>query len=511
MELTLEILSGCAALELLLWWGPLWRWRKPLAGGLVPLLGALSGWLLTQHLSGWAVLFCVLSAYRVINLLRVVAGRIQPEYLYHVSRQTAWWLIGWQATIVLLAEIGIHYHFDTLPWFYLISLGQLLAGLLILASAGRQLKKTLPPVIAVDGVAERDLPALTVAIPARNETTDLEACLRSLVASHYPKLEILVLDDCSQNKHTPEIIRGFAHDGVRFIAGTPPPDNWLAKNHAYAQLTEAASGELLLFCGVDVRFEPDSLANIVRIMSQKNKTMLSILPRNILAAGGGWRALLWQPSRYAWEMALPRRLVNRPPVLSTCWIIRRQTLKAVGGFAAVARKPVPESYLARQTAATDDGYSFLQSDATIGVTCQKDFIEQRRTAVRTRYPQLHRRPELVALIGLSEFALLVSPFGILTAALINQNLALSLLSGAVCLINISSYCRIVNVTYRRFMLGGLWFLPVAALCDIGLLNYSMWQYEFSEVLWKGRNVCVPVMRVIPRLPRLPPSATRYRG
>jgi hypothetical protein len=30
----------------------------------------------------------------------------------------------------------------------------------------------------------------------------------------------------------------------------------------------------------------------------------------------------------------------------------------------------------------------------------------------------------------------------------------------------------------------------------------MWQYEFHEVLWKGRNVCLPVMRIIPNLPKL---------
>ena len=51
------------------------------------------------------------------------------------------------------------------------------------------------------------------------------------IASDYPKLEIIVLDDCSQDR-TAEIIRNFAHDGVRFIQSEDNKDNWLDKNKA---------------------------------------------------------------------------------------------------------------------------------------------------------------------------------------------------------------------------------------------------------------------------------------
>jgi hypothetical protein len=52
----------------------------------------------------------------------------------------------------------------------------------------------------------------------------------------------------------------------------------------------------------------------------------------------------------------------------------------------------------------------------------------------------------------------------------------------------------------------LWLAPFniffAIILDIAALNISMYMYEFREVLWKGRNVCVPVMRVVPRLPKI---------
>ncbi len=494
MMLELSGLGIVCLVELLLWLPMIWRWRKLWARSLMLIFAAVSGVLLAARLSTWTVLLVVLNLYHIINLLRVVENRVQVDYLYHGTRRTALWLSGLQ--LLLVSTVWLGQSFSSLAWWYLLAILQLLTAVTLLAATIRHLRTTRPPALT-DAVPDRDLPPLTIAIPARNETEDLEACLQSLVASTYPKLEILVLDDCSQNRHTPEIIRGFAHDGVRFVAGSPPPPHWLAKNHAYAQLTAEANGELLLFAGVDVRFEPQSLNVLVKTMLQKQKAMISIMPRNRLPAGGGVLSLVLQPNRYAWELALPRRLLRRPPVLSTCWIISRDALQAAGGFKAVSHKGVPESYLARVTALTQDGYSFLQSDVATGISCQKQLAEQRATAIRTRYLQLHRRPELVAQVALAELALLVWPAIMLVAAIATGVWPLAVLTGLSLLLTCLLQGKIINLTYRRFLLPGYFLLPIAALYDIGLLNYSLWQYEFNEVLWKGRNVCVPVMRVIP--------------
>ena len=56
-------------------------------------------------------------------------------------------------------------------------------------------------------------------------------CLERVVASTYPKLEIIVLDDHSQD-NTSALIKSFAHKGVRFVEGTKLPEGWLGKNHA---------------------------------------------------------------------------------------------------------------------------------------------------------------------------------------------------------------------------------------------------------------------------------------
>lgn len=431
--------------------------------------------------------------YLLVDLGRLIKRRLHPVY----KRQTFWVTLIWLSVMLLIliaaALLLEHNHIDGILAFYLLAGAQLACSLVIFTSTWRHLKTTGPPALT-NNYASKDLPTVSVCIPARNETEGLQECLASLVASDYPKLEILVLDDSSQTRRTPEIIRSFAQSGVRFLEGKEPPARWLAKNYAYQQLAEAASGNILLFCGVDTRFQPQTLSLLVKTFLQKQKTMISVLPRNIWPPDGNpVQPLLVQPGRYAWELALPRRLLNRPPVLSTCWLISHKTLKSAGGFAAVSHKAVPESYFARYTANHADGYSFMQADLSIGLSSQKNFDEQLSTALRTRYPQLHRRPETTAILSLMELFVLVFPFNLLLAALAIGWWWLALISAANCLLLTWHFVLIVRLTYRRFVWWSLLTLPFAALYDVGLLNLSMLKYEFGKVMWKDRDIAGRVM------------------
>lgn len=444
------------------------------------------------------VVTVVIGIYFVFNLGRLYKKRINTLYLRKAWKKTAIWLISAELLMLLISLLANQLNVSIHNGLYLISIIQLFIGAMILFTTYRNVQQAQPQTLKLD-IPEKDLPTVSVCIPARNETQDLEECLRSIIASTYPKLEILVLDDRSQERRTPEIIRGFAHDGVRFIAGKEPPSSWLAKNYAYDQMADVANGEFLLFCGVDTRFSPDTITNLVKLIKQTNKSMLSILPKNVLKSGGVFGQSLIQPVRYAWELCLPRSTVNRPPVLSTCWIIAQASLKSAGGFDAISHKSAPESYFAKLSS-THSGYDFVISGDGIGLSSVKSIAEQRSTTIRTRYPQLHRRPELVALLSTAELMQLLGPIIIFMIASFQGNTALTLLSGATTVLNLVAYSKIVDLTYRRFLFTGLFSLPIAVIYDVCLLNYSMWQYEFGEVVWKDRNISTPILQVIPELP-----------
>lgn len=502
MWLLLQLFWWITAVELFVVVLPSVWWRRVLAVPVSIALGLSALGLVIVHPNIPTLLLGFMSAYRVANMWRLVRARMHEKYLRRATRQASLWIITLQAAVLLVWELAAAERMSTYHvWLALVSIDAICAGILF-ASTMRHMRTTRPPLSPVS-VSTHDLPTLTVAIPARNETEDLEACLTSLIASDYPKLEILVLDDCSQNRHTPEIIRSFAHNGVRFIQGHVPEDNWLAKNQAYQQLLDEANGELMLFCGVDARFTPESLRTLVTSMLAKKKSMISLIPKNSFRTTGfSFGVTLVQPMRYAWELALPRKLFRRPAVLSSCWIARRDLLTTAGGFAAVSRSIVPESYFAR-VSAIHDGYSFMQSSEAIGIVSTKGLAEQQETAIRTRYPQAHRRLELVMILTLSELVGIILPYTLLILSILGMlSLALTVMSLITIVVLTATYGIIVYMTYRRYLWRTLWMPPFAVFADVLLLNYSMVRYEFFEVIWKGRNVCIPVMYSVART--LPP-------
>jgi glycosyltransferase involved in cell wall biosynthesis len=502
MKLSLIVLLAASLVELTLWIPSPAKIRQILSA--LAAIGLVSGsaLLLIERPALWSIMLVVLSLYRIVNDMRVIQNRHNEDYFVHIIRRSSGWLIVYQLIVGLLVVLSDHLKIHASQWWYALSAIELIIAVIVVGSTKRHMRTTKAPMIDAN-YADRDLPTLSVLIPARNETDELTLCLQSLIESLYPKLEILVLDDCSQNTRTPEIIRAFAHDGVRFIAGKVPPEQWLAKNYAYEQLSEEANGEYLLFCGVDTNFTSESLRALIDTILVKKKSMLSILPENTLPHSSSIGTLLVQPCRYAWELSLPRRLFKRPPVLSSCWLIRHTEFQAAGTFKAVSRSVSPERYFANYCATHLDGYSFLCSNSELGVSSKKSLADQRATAIRTRYPQLHRRLEQTALLSIAELALLVLPFVLLITSLVTKHWLESMVSVITCLLLLQFYSRIVTLTYRKFLFISLVLEPFAALYDIGLLNYSLWKYEFSDVVWKDRNICIPVMRVIPRFPRLP--------
>lgn len=471
---------------------PLWAKRRLLAG-IIAIYISCAMLVIWINLGFWlGLLLGVIALFRIFNLSRIIKGRMHTNYLRRVTRRTSLslYLIHVLALIVLLPFIFIP---ERAVNFLMII--QLLAGVtafVITAKTINKLRFKQPD----HYMSDAELPTVTVAIPARNETTDLEECLRAVIANNYPKLEIIVLDDCSQGK-TADIIRSFAHDGVRFVPGDAPAVRWLAKNQAYQKLYEESSGDLILFIGVDARLGQNTIRSMVNLLNARKKSMLSVLP---IRRQSSPAAALIQPMRYWWELALPRRLFNKPPVLSTCWMIGRSDLEKLGGFKAVSHAILPEVYFAREMVKTDQ-YSFIRSTNDLDVSTVKSFHEQYETAIRTRYPQIRRRPEWALFLTFINLLLLLSPFIFLALSfwLPQINFWIALIT---CVILTATHVLIVHTTDPANSLLAAFTFPVDAFIEMLIGYVSMIQYEFYTVEWKGRNICIPVMHVVPKLPKL---------
>ena len=442
--------------------------------------------------------------YRLVNVYRIVAWRVPIDRLRRLTSTSFVWLVMTQ--LVMMGLLYVFRRND--PEVFLgvmTALQAIVAGVLLRSTINTWWHTRIPT--GVQPLKNSELPSVSVLIPARNESDELLQCLSSVVASDYPKLEVIVLDDCSTTKRTPEIIRDFAHQGVQFVRGEEPDERWLAKNYACHTLAQNASGQLLVFSCADVVFQPDSLRRLVETMAYKNRDMMGVMPGR---QADEHRAInLFQSMRYYWELVFPRRLFKRPPVLSSLWLIRADALQRYGGFASAMRSVSPEATFAKKSVATDK-YAFVRSDEdTLRLASVKKTKQQFDTSVRIRYPQLHRRLEIVCLATLFELAFFIAPFaGLFLAFTTPRPLAYGLAWGVICgLLTATYYVSSVLTRLSEPVIGLVMVLP-AYVVDLAVLHVSMLRYEFSDVLWRGRNISVPVMHVIPKLPSLS-QATRH--
>jgi len=169
----------------------------------------------------------------------------------------------------------------------------------------------------------------------------------------------------------------------------------------------------------------------------------------------------------------------------------------MGGFDSVSRSVNPEAPFARQAVVTDS-YSFIRSDEALGLYSNKPAAEQYRTSVRVRYPQLHRRLELVALAAIFETVYLLGPaVGLLLSWLLTHTMAYMAMWGVALACLYTTYALVaVGARLTNGWTGWL-LLPFACFLDLAILHISLWKYEFGTVTWKGRTVNIPVMQLRP--------------
>ncbi|MCL1929783.1 glycosyltransferase family 2 protein [Candidatus Saccharibacteria bacterium] len=343
-----------------------------------------------------------------------------------------------------------------------------------------------------------NLPTLTLAIPARNETLSLVDCLTNVQALEYPKIEVIVLDDQSSD-NTSEIIRGFAHAGMRFISGDHPAKGWTGKTYALNQLERAASGKYIAFMDVDVRLGPNDLDHLISYMQETDQDMLSIMPRH--SSSYSLNALL-EPLRYFWDVFRPISQ-NRTPVGHRLWIIRREKLAALGGIAAQSYKILPEEGIARRLI-WEKKYKFFVSSGFLRIKHAEDFKHEYDSAVRVTYPQLRRKP-LRALLAILAHLVLLAPF--LLVWLLELGGLAWWVNLVILLIVIGS-----NAWYAALTRDSWWLTPMLTplqiILQIFVIVGSWHKYTFGKVDWRGRDIKLVVSKPVKQASYQP--AEQYR-
>jgi len=197
-----------------------------------------------------------------------------------------------------------------------------------------------------------DPPLVSVIVAAKDEEDNIESCVTSILKQDYPKFELIVVDDRSEDR-TPEILRRLCETDQRLsiIGINELPPGWSGKNHALHQGVVAARGKWLLFVDADSCLSPSNLTSALSYALFSKADMLSLIP--LLRNKTFWEKVLVPYLSGILLLRFPLAKVNNPGkktamALGQYILIRRRAYELIGGHEAVKSVLLEDVSMARR-------------------------------------------------------------------------------------------------------------------------------------------------------------------
>lgn len=266
------------------------------------------------------------------------------------------------------------------------------------------------------------LPRLSIVIAARNEAHTIEPALRSVLAQDYPDLEVIAVNDRSDDE-TGEILARIAAElsRLKVITVKELPANWLGKNHALQKGLQAATGEYVLFTDADVHFRPDALRRALAYMQSKNFDHLSSVPELVNAKPSMY---LMMPAFSVFFLMMTRPWKVEDPQSNSHMgvgafnLCKRDALnpingESVGGLEAIRLRPDDDLMLGKLMKTRGKRSSYIISDGEIAVQWYTTATETIHGLEKNSFAQFGYSPWRATLSLLATLYLVLAPlFGI---------------------------------------------------------------------------------------------------
>ena len=332
---------------------------------------------------------------------------------------------------------------------------------------------------------------VSVLIPARNEEVNIKRCLYSLIDQSYKNLEIIVLDDDSDDQ-TYNIVKDVSKNfsSIKLIKGERKSNGWTGKNWACHQLSKFAKGDFLLFIDADTKLQKNTISETVSEMNNNDVDLISLFPNRItntaidkiISVTIGWFIF----------SCLPIIFSNRNPMFSSAFgqflLFRKGAYFSIGGHESIKDKILDDFELGRLI--TKRGYNLNIFDgteriSTFSYSTEKEALEGLSKSI---FPFFNNRliPFLILLILFLSMGLM--PIFIMMGEFFGSKLTKSkemiayFTWGLITLSwSISSYRSKQGIRY-----GILYPFVTTFTAIIGI--FSIITFLTKSVNWKNRNV-----------------------
>ena len=336
---------------------------------------------------------------------------------------------------------------------------------------------------------------LSIVIPARNERETIGTLLASLRQSRYQPLEVLVVDDRSDDG-TADIVRAAAaaDPRVRLLEGEPLPASWYGKPWACLQGYRQAKSDLILFTDADTSHGPELHARAVGMMRRLGADLFTVMPH--IRCDTFWERVVmphfWMLLGVRYHPAAVNGARRRRDVIANGQfiLVRRETYEAVGTHAAVRGEVAEDLALAQ---------AFFDAGLKVRIAFAHSHMETRMyrslpqmvegwskniyLGGRRSYPDEPILRALVPVMLAGGLAFWLVPLALVALAVagLAPGLGAAALAAYACA---SGFWAMVRAGMRIPSWYGL-LHPVGAAVALFIVGRSVWRGE-GRVEWRGR-------------------------
>ncbi len=354
-------------------------------------------------------------------------------------------------------------------------------------------------------------PRVSIVLPVRNEEENIERCLKSLLAQNVSNLEVIVIDDRSEDS-TPEILKQIEEEHLRttsrpavskpslkIIQGIACPPDWMGKNHALEQGYQEASGDFLLFIDADTHAHPKLVEKTVGFALQSGTGLLTLVHScefqcfwdSVVNTVIAYLAL-YQNVELFNDPGDPKANAHGPFML-----FRRDVYEAIGGHRAIKGEVVEDLVIAQRVKAAGFRLTWAMAPELFTSRPYSSLSDLRKGWGKVLFRGMELNPKQIKSNLFLPFLLLLYmllPWGVLALAIIPGVLDWAgparLAVMALALTQICSTVAGIRFVQIQFRLEPVY--PWSYALGAVMLSIMQWEACYRvltgrKVLWKGRQ------------------------
>jgi len=362
----------------------------------------------------------------------------------------------------------------------------------------------------------KNLPAISIIIPARNEELNIERCLLSLVDQNYPNYEVILVDDNS-NDNTVQKARKIQQkfkakfQNLKIIELKSKPQDWTGKTWASEKGLLSSRYNMLLFLDADCYYAKNCILFAISHMLSNQLDVITGYPFFVLR--DFWSKIsmpLWKLMSFTFQDDASH--VNDPNsevayLMGCFFMIKKHVLIEIGSFASVKNAIQEDKELGQKLKYSGYKLNMVQMDSFITALWSRNLSTLWHGLARTISPMMLYQKKKVFINFVTIFILAVLPsllvvtnFPSIMHVQLHKDLTLNNylhlitfvlylitfgLTTCCVIMKLVSMCRTFTCYALLFPLGGL-FLTLVYFATMLPLMLSI-KRSSKKIQWKGRT------------------------